>query len=288
MPLSFSGPCLVRFQNTSKDGDSTTSLSGLWHCSVTFRVMFRWNFPYFSLYILPLLLSLGITTSLYEYSFHLPIRYLYTLIRSTLSFLQAEQFYFCSSMMDVSRPESSALDKLSPVCPCCSFIRRSRAGPSTPDASLVLTGKAGLPPSACWECSTYCSPGCCCPSGARACCWLILQIWQKWFSPSLWTTYCFAFVTSSLPAANASLNQSDSTLTISGLFPTAPPALAVAFVGALVSWLSLKAVWRFVGKTELFPIPLSAPWKASPSTFADWINLTVKGQMSCSHPRTEW
>lgn len=76
-----------------------------------------------------------------EYSFHLPSRCLYTLLRFTLSFLQAELFCFCPSMTDVSKSELSALDKLSP---CCSFTRRSRAGPSSPDASLVLTAKAGF------------------------------------------------------------------------------------------------------------------------------------------------
>lgn len=108
--------------------------------------MFGWNFSYFSLYLLPLLLSLGITTSLCEYSFHPPIWYLYTLIRPTLSCLQADLFYFCPGMTDVSRPKSSSLDKLPLLCPCCSFTRRSRAGPSPPDASLLLPGRqADLP-----------------------------------------------------------------------------------------------------------------------------------------------
>lgn len=220
--------------------------------------MFGRNFSYFSLYLLPLLLSLGITCEWYclcEYSFHLPVRCFYTLIWFALSFLQAELFYFCPSIF---RPESSALIKLSS---CCSSSRRCRAGPSTPDASLVLAGKAGF---------TCCSPGCCCPCGARACCCPILQICQKWFSPSIWTTYCSAFVTSTLPTPSANLNQSDSTGAISGLFPTAPPALAVAFVGVLVSWLSLEESSLNIFKEDWTLSHSSfCPLEAFPPTFAD-------------------
>lgn len=57
--LKLSTPCPLASQTMSsqisnKDGNSTTSLSSLWQCSVTFRVKthfltFRWNFSYFSL-----------------------------------------------------------------------------------------------------------------------------------------------------------------------------------------------------------------------------------------------
>lgn len=53
-------------------------------------LIFKWNFLYFDLYLVPLLLSLNITkTSLSQASFFLPTRYLYTLVRSTLG------LFFC-------------------------------------------------------------------------------------------------------------------------------------------------------------------------------------------------
>jgi len=50
----------------SREGDSTTSLGSLFQCSVTLRgkkffLMFRWNFLFFSLCPLPLVLLLGTT-----------------------------------------------------------------------------------------------------------------------------------------------------------------------------------------------------------------------------------
>jgi len=52
--------------NSSREGDSTTSLESLFQCFVTLKVkmfflMFRWNFLCFSLRPLPLVLSLGTT-----------------------------------------------------------------------------------------------------------------------------------------------------------------------------------------------------------------------------------
>lgn len=93
IPLSFSGPCLVMFWMPPRMETPPTSLGNLCQCSVMLTLekcflMFRWNFLYFNLYSLPLLLWLGITkTSLSQSPLHSPIRYLFTLITSTLSFL---------------------------------------------------------------------------------------------------------------------------------------------------------------------------------------------------------
>lgn len=154
--------------NVSKDGDSPTSLGNLCQCSVTLTLkkcflMFRWDFLYFNLYPLPLLLSLGITkTSLPQSSLHSHIRYLFALITSALSLLFAmlsSSGSVCLSMTSILRPESSLwpFAGLFPVCSCLSFTRKFRTGPSTPDVSLVLTGKEGSPPLTCWKHTTYCN-----------------------------------------------------------------------------------------------------------------------------------
>ena len=71
-----------RVLNISREGDSTTSLSSLFQCSVTLRgkkffLISSWNFLCFSLCPLPLVLSLGTTEkSLAPSSRHPPLRYL--------------------------------------------------------------------------------------------------------------------------------------------------------------------------------------------------------------------
>jgi len=55
-----------RVFNIPREEDSTTSLGSLFQCSITlgrkkFFLMLRWNFLCFSLYLLPLVLSLGTT-----------------------------------------------------------------------------------------------------------------------------------------------------------------------------------------------------------------------------------
>lgn len=76
----------------SEEGDSTTSFGNLYKC----LLMFRGNFPCFSLCPLPLVLSLGTAKkSLVLSCFYPPLRYLYTLAKfsSQPPFLLAEQLW---------------------------------------------------------------------------------------------------------------------------------------------------------------------------------------------------
>lgn len=130
----------------------------------------------------------------------------------------------------------------------------------------------------------------CCPCGAKACCWPVLQIGQKWFSPSLWKTYCSAFVTSPLPTPNANLNHSNSTVTFLASFP-------------LLLWFGCGICWS--------PCELTQPkensldickenWTLSHSSFWPLESFSSphlliksiwqwKGRWAVvSHPGTEW
>lgn len=162
-------------------------------------------------------------------------------------------------MTDVCRRESSAVDKLSPVCPAVPL----QGVQSWPQHPRCLTGKAGLPPL---------------PAGSAQ-----EALWWKGllltYSPNL------AEIVSTIPLdtlllclcnqfPSSSQYQSKPVWQHCGHFWPLSHCSSSFGCGILLEplWADSawkKEAWTFVRRAELFATLLSAPWKASLPTFAD-------------------
>ena len=143
----------------------------MWSVTLAVRtcfLIFRGNLLCFSLWPWPLVLSLSTTEkSLAPSSLHPPLRYLYTLVRSPWAF----------SSPGWTVPALSAFPH-SGDAPVHSSSSWSFAGHSSRSMSLFLTLRTpeldpalqvwshqclsrggGPPPSTCWQCFAWCSPG---------------------------------------------------------------------------------------------------------------------------------
>lgn len=119
-----------------KEGDSMTSLGNLFQCcdtlSVKFFLMLRWNLLCFSLWpLLPILLLSTTGKSLAPSSWHLPLSYLYVMMRSPLSLLystlhwsSARSISLCSRSLIIFVPSAGP----SPSAPggFCTWTQPSR------------------------------------------------------------------------------------------------------------------------------------------------------------------
>lgn len=142
--------------NISKDGDSTAFLVNLFYCVTSLTIFFfflifflKWNFLYFNLCSLPVILSLGTTEKSLVPSSLLPTTWcLYTFQRSAPSLLLSRMN---RPSLSASPPVSDApipspflwhFTGLAPICPCLPYTRK----PETRiwSCSLNLTSFSGV------------------------------------------------------------------------------------------------------------------------------------------------
>ena len=148
-----------QLSNISKVWDCKILLGNLFQGSVTLTVkkcflMIRGNLLCFSLCPLPLILSLGtVEKSLALFSLYPPFRYLYTLIRSPLSYLLSRLNGPRSLRVFLKGVVLQSLNNLVRLCPCLSCTKELRTRHSTLGvASPVLSKGGGSPPLTCCQC----------------------------------------------------------------------------------------------------------------------------------------